>query len=466
MCDPGLKPCVRNEIRNPITCECAFIKVCEANPFCAKMSPFPECTCVECNKEPCDGGELRAPPECECMPSSQSSTTPSPIIYCDPAPGCGNFLPWPECRCTECTKDLCPNGQPRDLNAFCQCTSEPSIACDPSPDCGKWLGWPDCACETCISDFCEDGQPRYPPPFCNCPLPTESPSETLPSYVCDPIWPPLNNGNQWLPYPDCKWVCSEIILNCQDGQNQDLESCECEPQIVCDPPFGCEKWVGWPDCRCEGCSSDPCENGQPRELPSCECKNYVCDPIWPPSPPGNQWLPYPDCRWFCDLNQLMCTPGFKPDKKTCTCVCEPQDCPCNQVWNKKSCRCECEKVKKCPKNKFWNEGTCKCECRESCRDCTPPQVWNDNDCSCQCPKKRDCKPLMFWNERTCDCECLSKKRHCCENKIWNQKVSLKIFLRENSQIMSRFRGFDLSQESVPSLSLKAWGGLKDYNFLA
>lgn len=76
-------------------------------------------------------------------------------------------------------------------------------------------------------------------------------------------------------------------------------SCEKPP---CDPPSRPPPnkiWTGQPICDfiCDP-KLPECPNGQPRDPDTCECLLFVCDPIWPPPYPANQWLPYPNCKMF------------------------------------------------------------------------------------------------------------------------------------------------------------------------
>lgn len=83
----------------------------------------------------------------------------------------------------------------------------------------------------------------------------------------------------------------------------DQETCQCI-QIICDPAFGCGNWLGYPKCQCTACIDEPCPDGTPRSLDNfCQCEepHPICDPIWPPPYPANQWLPFPDCKYFMSI---------------------------------------------------------------------------------------------------------------------------------------------------------------------
>lgn len=175
-------------------------------------------------------------------------------------------------------------------------------------------------------------------------------------------------------------ICTQDL--CPDGNARDPLTCACGP---CVDPGNCPgTW----------------------DSAACQCRIPVCDPIWPPPYPANQWLPNPDCKW----------------------VCITEKCRLDQIWSAKQCKCLCKQTQSCSARRYWDDNECKCKCREPCKDCADPQIWSESFCNCGCTKeayslKPTCnKTLTYWNEQECKCSCWNKPRKCCEAKVWSDEV--------------------------------------------
>ena len=72
--------------------------------------------------------------------------------------------------------------------------------------------------------------------------------------------------------------------------------------------------------------------------------------------------------------------------ESCKCVCRLNSSACNskQIWNKDTCRCDCNEdfagIINCTKGYTWNLSTCECQCDMWCK---PGQYLDHKNCICK-----------------------------------------------------------------------------------
>ena len=72
--------------------------------------------------------------------------------------------------------------------------------------------------------------------------------------------------------------------------------------------------------------------------------------------------------------------------ESCKCVCRLNSSVCNskQIWNRDTCRCNCNEdfanIINCTKGYMWNPRTCACECEMGCK---PGQYLDHKNCVCK-----------------------------------------------------------------------------------
>ena len=72
--------------------------------------------------------------------------------------------------------------------------------------------------------------------------------------------------------------------------------------------------------------------------------------------------------------------------ESCKCVCKLNSSVCNnkQIWNRETCRCDCNEdfagIINCTKGYTWNPSTCECQCDTWCK---PGQYLYHKNCICK-----------------------------------------------------------------------------------
>ncbi|XP_028400537.1 vascular endothelial growth factor C-like [Dendronephthya gigantea] len=108
---------------------------------------------------------------------------------------------------------------------------------------------------------------------------------------------------------------------------------------------------------------------------------------------------------FPEKNHTSCKRGCANKKE----MCDKQ----MQVWNEKTCVCECKypdgPPEPCPARFRWNRYICDCECNaeEHANQCfLEEKVWSSDRCGCECPLRvvNRCKRIgRVIDEKTCRC---------------------------------------------------------------
>ena len=78
---------------------------------------------------------------------------------------------------------------------------------------------------------------------------------------------------------------------------------------------------------------------------------------------------------------------------------------CNVLWHE-SCKCMCRlNSSVCNSKQIWNSKTCRCDCNEDFTgvvSCDKRYTWNPSTCECQCGKW--CKTEQYLDHKNCVCK--------------------------------------------------------------
>ena len=222
----------------------------------------------------------------------------------------------------------------------------------------------------------------------------------------------------------CNCDCIEE-LTCEPGKIFDFDGCACvvDPNHTCPPMNKCNKYQIFnpKSCTCD-CVSDGSDCDGPRDFWytwSCDCVRQNCDPficeageIFDPNP--CTCVPDPNYKSDCKKNQI-----FNPKSGTCDCVSDGSDCDGpRDFWDTQSCDCRlkvCDQVT-CEPGKIFDFDRCAC-------------VFDSNH---MCPTRK-CRKNQIFNPKSCNCDCASGSSDCDgQRAFWDTILFLKnLFSMQN-----------------------------------